>query len=183
MLNRRNFLRKSGIALLGLAGLVNTDSNLDASPSPHYNASKPLRMENLQREIEAIREEIKHARKRMIFSYEEWKAVKEAPESPKNIKEIIRKAIAKSNLRNKAILIIKNSDDAYQLLTKEEVDSYKGELKMMIDPASDRKDINKNYDLNLSPEEFQAKGAKLLWFLDREYNYRYSDEKARQKNK
>ena len=180
MLNRRNFIRASGIALTGLASLV---WSVDASPKFNPAVLNPFKQEDLQKELERAREEMKYAKESMIFSYEEWKAAKEEPKFLMSEEEIKAFLQAQIRLRKKARLIILESDIAYSFFTKNERDDYESELKML-EPIYDKVEINQKYGLDFTTEQFQKSlGAKILWYLEREYGYRYSDEQANKQKK
>lgn len=173
MLDRKDFLRATGAVFLGLAGLV----NIDASPLLNsYRNNKPVDIKNYPGDLRGLRVEINYTRDTMIINYEEWKAEKESPDSPKNAKET--KALIKSKilLLSKSRLILKHPERAYGFLTEEEKELYELEIKMM-NPLIDRVEINKKYNLNLSIQEFQNnEGARILWFLERYHDYRYCEE-------
>lgn len=182
MLNR-NFLKASGaglLALTGLAALVN-----DSHSFPLFNSSPAaveFQLPDLKKDYEKIREESKYARESMIFSYEEWKELKETPNPPNNTEELENLIQLQMKLIPKISSIIKNPQKAYEFLTNKEKIYYESELNML--DAEEKiiapNQLNQTYSLHFTPETFDNyPGAKLIWFLDRHYSYRYSDEKAK----
>lgn len=156
----------------------------NASSSPIFNP--PQNAIGFSYKIEKNGEDKKYTRESMIFTYQEWKKIKEIPNPPRNDEEIKSKLIAQIKIIPKIILITDHPDKAYGLLTEEEKKYYELEMHMfdVEDAPIYRVQIMQRYNLNFSPEEFKKNiGVKILWFLDRHYGYKYSQEQAEKDKK
>lgn len=180
MLKQRKVLRTAGTALIGLAALI---SSSEASPRLSQQLGY-IKQSDLKKELEKIREDSIYTRESTIFSYEEYKSLRQVPDQPKNDKDLKTLVESQIKLRPKLVSIIKNPKKAYELLTEKEKTYYKLELHLL-DPEDAPIDcmlINQRYNLKFTAEQFKrSEGAKILWFLDRHYGYRYSDEKTKKK--
>lgn len=159
MLNRRDFLASS-FAFLGLS--FNSINRFDSNKV----SETQIKLQYNQRY-------------QVIFSYEEWKIMNEEldPEADKN--KFLKQGLVRFNLQDRLRIILTEPEKVLECLTEQEKDLYKVELSML-NPLEASIDINQRYQLNLSPSQFQTEGVKLLWFLDRCYSYRESQEKPKE---
>lgn len=173
MLNRRDFFKTGAVLLTGLTALV-TDSQAYPQYASPSHAHSPA---YFHKELKIIEKE--HTRERlrelMFFTYEEWKALVEAPLDPRTDDEIYAVISAEKTLAEKAQRILEHPGVALSLLTLDEIADYKRELRFF--DTDDIPKINAGYHLNFSPDEFQRNpDAMLIWYLNQNYSFRFSDE-------
>jgi hypothetical protein len=161
MLNRRDFILSS-FAFLGLSNdLMNSINRFDNKEV----LETQIRLQYNQRY-------------QVIFSYEEWQIINEKLNSNESKDKFMKQGIVRFNLQDRLRIILTEPEKVLECLTEEEKKLYKVELSML-DPLEACRSINQRYQLNLSPSQFQTEGVKLLWFLDRCYSYRESQEKQK----
>ncbi len=157
MLSRRNFIASS-FAFLGLDSVISVnkfDSN-DISERQARLQYSP--------------------RYQVIFSYEEWQIINEKLSPDENESKFRKQALVRFSMQDRLKIILTEPEKVLGCLTQQERELYQAELSML-NPAIDRRQINEKYNLKLNSVQFQTDGAKLLWFLDRYYSYRKSQEK------
>jgi len=122
------------------------------------------------------------AREETLLSYEEWKAYETKPEYPRTEKDIEVCIKTDQAVKTKVLRMIENGQRTFFLLTKKEKESLESEFHLF--EPGDIADFNAKYNLRFSYEQFKRNsGAQVLWWLDREYSYKYTEEKQKAKTK
>jgi hypothetical protein len=174
-MSRNEFRRARTILYSGLAAMITTS----AIAYPHLETNQRLLLprhsyETLKKDLYFKNPNLGLSRQTLFMTYGEWKDYKEYRKSLENSKDPPKKP---HPVEIKALLMIQNPNLAFSLLTPKELEDFKLELKLF-DPFVDPSDISSNYGLqSISREGFQKNlGAMVLWYLNRQFNYNYSDE-------
>jgi hypothetical protein len=124
-----------------------------------------------------------HPRYQILFSYEEWKMAIEELELTDSKEKFKRQANARRNLQQKVIQILTNPEKAFEFFTEREKQDYKSELNMLgpEEKVIARTEINTRYHLQLTADQFDTDGAKILWYFDRTYTSFLESEKQKRK--
>ena len=172
MHTRRNFLKSLAFSLTSL---------ISAELAHPFTSKRNL--EDLKPGLEDIKgsgiklaEDYIHwqkQRQKTIPSYKEWKSIQETPTSFENLEEYIK---ADTVFRRKIREILKNPENAYNLLTSSEKIIYHSELNMLEpgDFVIERTLLNKKYNFRFTKESMN-KGALIIIFLERYYGYKNSE--------